>query len=404
MIALFFVTLAGLAAFVRPPTYQGTAILFLDERYNSSQGFDLALQAGELMSHHYIQMATSTPVLAQVCSGPDAGVVAPNGPCTSNALAGRVSAAPVTGTSLIAVNATGSDPTAAAALADDVAQGIIDQDREEVAQMLKPQRDYLDGELNRLNTAIQAGGSPAQLNRLEGEYATTYARRQDLMLEEFRLGGNLSLVQLADPPVKPIDPDPKKYLLAGLVAGLLAAILAALWMELRDDRLREPGQLAKATGVPFVMAVPASRNGAINSDGQTYAGLMALYPRLRTILVTAASAGDQAGIGAERLAAIAAEAGQGVLVVPADAYANRPSPEPLEVTLVAAPSPATSARAIMLARSSDVAVVVATKGVTSFAAAERTAALLRRAGTDVAAAILLPPTTTTRHKGNGRDR
>jgi capsular polysaccharide biosynthesis protein len=402
-VALFFVALAGLAAFVRPPTYQGTAILFLDERYNSSQGFDLALQAGELMNHHYIQMATSTPVLAQVCSGPDAATVAPNGPCTSNALAGRVNAASVTGTSLIAVNATGPDPTAAAALANDVAQGIVDQDHQEVAQMLKPQSDYLDAELKRLSTAIQAGGSPAQLNSLEGEYATTYARRQDLALEEFRLSGNLSLIQPADPPFKPIDPDPRKYLLAGLVTGLLAAMLVALWRELRDDRLREPEQLAQAAGVPFVMAVATSRNASMNSGGQAYAGLVALYPRLRRILVTAASAGDQARIGAERLAAIAAEAGQEVRVVPAEAYHERPPSEPLEVTLVAAPSPDISARAVMLARSSDVAVVVATTGVTHFGAAERTAALLRRAGTDVAAAILLPPTSTAGRNGKGRE-
>jgi hypothetical protein len=43
------------AAIVRPPVYQGTALLFVDERFNSSQGFDLALQAGELLSAHFIQ-------------------------------------------------------------------------------------------------------------------------------------------------------------------------------------------------------------------------------------------------------------------------------------------------------------------------------------------------------------
>jgi Mrp family chromosome partitioning ATPase len=184
---------------------------------------------------------------------------------------------------------------------------------------------------------------------------------------------------------------------------LLAAMLVALWRELRDDRLREPEQLAQAAGVPFVMAVATSRNRSMNSGGQAYAGLVALYPRLRRILVTAASAGDQARIGAERLAAIAAEAGQEVRVVAAEAYHERPPSEPLEVTLVAAPSPDISARAVMLARSSDVAVVVATTGVTHFGAAERTAALLRRAGTDVAAAILLPPTSTAGRNGKGRE-
>ena len=52
---------AGLFALIRPPVYQGTALLFVDERHNSSQGFDLALQAGELLSAHFIQAATSQP-------------------------------------------------------------------------------------------------------------------------------------------------------------------------------------------------------------------------------------------------------------------------------------------------------------------------------------------------------
>lgn len=257
--------------------------------------------------------------------------------------------------------------------------------------MLKPQSDYLDGELKRLNAAIQAGGSPAQLAGLESEYAATYSRRQDLALEEFRLGGNLSLVQPADPPVKAIDPDPKKYLVAGVVAGLVAGVLVALWRELRDDRISEPEDVAQAADVPFVMSTRASRNGAATTDGLAYAGLLAGHPKLRRILVTAASAGDEAQAGAERLAAIAAEAGQAVHVVSAEAYPTGAPSEPIELTVVAAPSPERSARAVLLARSVDVAVVVATRGVTHFADVERTSALLRGAGTDVSAAILLPP-------------
>jgi capsular polysaccharide biosynthesis protein len=390
LIVLFLVGLAGLAATVRPPTYQGTAVLFLDERYNSSQGFDLALQAGELMNHHYIQMATHTPVLDAVCSGPDAAIVAPNGPCTPDALADHIRAATVSGTSLVAVTASAPNPTAAATLANDVAQGVIDQDRQQVSQMLKPQSDYLDAELKRLSAAIQAGGSPTQLNVLQGEYATTYKQRQDLAVEEFRLAGNLSLIQRAEPPAEPVDPDPKKYLLAGLVAGTLVAFLIALWLELRDDRLREPGQLAQAAGARFVMSVPASRNGASTSNGLAYAGLLSLHPRLHTVLVTAASAGDRAHAGAEQVAAVAAQAGQRVSIVPAQDYDLEAPSDPLDLLVVAAPSPDTSARAVLLARSSDAAVVVATRGVTRFGDVERTSALLRSAGADVAAAILLP--------------
>ena len=403
-IVVIVVGLAGLASIVRTPTYEATATLFLDERYNSSQGFDLALQAGELMSHHYIVMASSPPVLDAVCSSPDATVVSPNVPCDAAALGGHVRAALVTGTSLISITANGPNPSAATALANDVAQGVIDRDQQDVAQMLKPQSDYLDAELQRLSAAIQAGGSPTQLDQLRAEYAATYAKRQDLALEQFRLGGDLSLIERANPPTKPIDPDPRKYLVAGLVAGAVIAALVGLWLELRDDRLREPGQLARAAGARFVMALPAAPNGTWTSGGLAYAGVLALHPGLRSVLVTAASAGDQAQAAAERLAAVAREAGQSVVIVQADEYDLAAPPKSVDLTLVAAPSPDTSPRAVLLARSSDVAVLVATTGMTHFADAERTSTLLRSAGTDVVAAILLPPVKRAGSNGKGPRR
>jgi hypothetical protein len=129
-----------------------------------------------------------------------------------------------------------------------------------------------------------------------------------------------------------------------------------------------------------------------------------MHPHLQTLLVAAASASDQAQVGAEHLAAVAVEAGQGVLIVPAiTADAGVPR-EPVDLTIFAAPSPDASARAVLLARSSDAAVVVATKGVTRFADAERTSALLRSAGTDVVAAILLPKAKRIGSNGKGAHR
>src|ERR1700730_8853519 len=69
-------TLIGLAAalvatMVRPPTYQGAAMLNLDTSQNASQGFDVALQADQFLSQRYIQMATSAPVLDPVCAAPN---------------------------------------------------------------------------------------------------------------------------------------------------------------------------------------------------------------------------------------------------------------------------------------------------------------------------------------------
>ena len=118
----------------------------------------------------------------------------------------------------------------------------------------------------------------------------------------------------------------------------------------------------------------------------------------------AASTGDQAQAAAERLAAVAREAGQRVVIVQADEYDLEAPPKSLDLTLVAAPSPDTNPRAVLLARSSDVAVLVATTGITHFADAERTSTLLRSAGTDVVAAILLPPAKRAGSNGKGPHR
>ena len=46
---------AGVAAIVRPASYQGTAVLFVDKRFDSSNAFDISLQRGQPLSDHFIQ-------------------------------------------------------------------------------------------------------------------------------------------------------------------------------------------------------------------------------------------------------------------------------------------------------------------------------------------------------------
>src|SRR5258706_519124 len=86
---------------------------------------------------------------------------------------------------------------------------------------------------------------------------------------------------------------------------------------------------------------------------------------------------------------------------------KNPAPAPAPrgaMALLAAQPPDTSPRTVLLARSSDVAVLVATTGMTHFADAERTSTLLRSAGTDVVAAILLPPVKRAGSNGKGSHR
>jgi Mrp family chromosome partitioning ATPase len=212
-------------------------------------------------------------------------------------------------------------------------------------------------------------------------------------VEEFRLAGNLTVIQAALTPVKAVDPDPVRYVVAGLVLGLVLGLVVVLLVEYFDDRLLDPEQLGRATGTGLVVKVPKPPRNARLGDrpapfALAHAHLMALQHPFHMLLVTGATARDPADGVASELAAAAAEAGQQVAVIPSDArdLARR---SPADLTVIAAPSPETSARVVRLAAAGGPVIVVATAGRTRFREAQRTAELLRQAGGQVVAAVLV---------------
>ena len=440
---------AGVASIVRPPTYQGTALLFVDERFNSSQGFDLALQAGELLSAHFIETATSRPVLERACSGKYFDTPATVGyACSPEGLLASVTANTVRGTSWIAVNVNSRSAPESAALANAVARAMIDQNQADIEQLLAPTKSFLEGELNRLQTAIAAeqaqiaqlqkqsnpnsfNGSnsaaiaahQATLSLLQSQYSATYARIQDLVIEQNRLAGSLTEVQTATIPNKPIDPDPLRYLLAGLLAGLCLGLAAVLIIDRFDDRIFDTEALARAAGTRLVVEVgPRPRT----ESGRTFepyalarASLVAQHPTLTKVLVVAASSRDHVRRVASALGMAGVKAGQTVLVVDAQAHnyvmhqqsgrngskmtivsthSNGDTRIPVDaiadpegkydLTIMSAPSPDVDPTAVSLARMADVAIIVATAAKTRFSEARRTADSLRMAGVEVVASIL----------------
>lgn len=449
IVALFTAT-AGVASLVRTPVYQGSALLVVDERFNSSQGFDLALQAGELLSSHYIQIATSQPVLERACSGKYFDTAASFGvTCSAKELTPRVSANTVSGTTWIAVNAKAATPNESAVLANAVARAMMDQDQADVDQLLAPTRTYLDGELKRLTTAIGAEQTAiAELQRravpatavraqqaaiathqttlilLQTQYSATYARRQDLVLEQNRLAGSLTLGQQAVEPSHPFDPDPLRYLAVGLIAGLCVAFAAILLVDRFDDRLFETGALSEAAGTPLVVAI-SNRGGrrsgrALDPYALARANLLAQNPGLTKLLVVAASVRDRVRPVSAGLGIACVQAGLRVLVVDAESQSyvmhqqavrngsrmtiisaaaagdSRVAQEALadeqekyDLTILSAPSPDSDPTAVSLARTADAAIVVATARRTRSSDVRRTADALRMAGIKVSASVFV---------------
>jgi uncharacterized protein involved in exopolysaccharide biosynthesis len=435
--------IAGLAAIIRPPVYQGTALLFVDQRFNSSQGFDISLQAGGPLSDHFIQTSTSLPVLVRACSRTYFDTPALSGfSCTATSLMPRVSANTVSSQDWIAVNVTAGSAAEAAALATAVARAMVDYNQADIDKLLTPTKNYLDAELKRLGGDVQTeqatiaqlqtapghqdatASHQANLNLLQSQYLSTYARIQDLVIEENRLAGSLKLDQPAVPPLNPVDPDPVRYLAVGLVAGMCVALLAVALVDRFDDRLFDTEALSMATGTRLVLAVTSRDSATLsrrasNPYAMARTNLLALHPDLTKVLVVAASSRDLVRPVGAGLGTAAVKAGQKVLLVdpdastyvmqqqsghdgprmtilsaPADGETLDVSGAPTDadgtydLTIILTPPPETYPSAISMARVGDIAIVVATAGATRFSDVKRTTETLRLAGIRVDASIL----------------
>jgi capsular polysaccharide biosynthesis protein len=441
VLAIVFTFLAG-AGFlsVQSPVYAATALIYLDVS-RTAPGFDEGAQAGELMQHDLIVLSTSRSVLQEACAAPDVR-------CTDDeraapeTLAGRIAVTADRGTSTLGVTAQAPTATEAAALANAVAQAMLEQDKAEVVRLFKPARDDLQVQLANLGAAMDkeqkqlrasfpgssaAAAHEAQLTSLQLQYSAVFGRLQDLAEQQDRLTTAATISQSALPPVSPQSPNRLRYLLAALVAGLVVGVLAALLAQRFDDRIHDGEALARATNTPLALAVrPARRRSpGLQPYSLALGRVLAGSPRAQTVLVTAASARDNSAAVAIGLGEAALDAGQRVVVV----HSNGHSPAPPQLTegdgpgmtsiaaassshadidaalasasahsngdsartciLVAVPSPETSPAAMVLGRTAKRAVLTATAGVTRFQDARRTADLLRLSGVDVVAAILL---------------
>lgn len=323
---------------LRPRVYEASAGIYLDTS-RAAPGFDTGLGAGELLQHDFILLAGSRPVLLQACAAPGVSCSPTELAAPETSLAKRVAVSVYRGSSMLAVSAKSPDPAEAAALANAVAQAILDHDRAEVARLFKPTVDALQKQLTQLDAAITAeqlalqkspaassaaAGHQAQMTRLQAQYASTFTKLQDLNQTQNNLTNVATIVEPAIPPTRPQAPDPPRYLLAGLIAGLCLAVLLALVVERLDTRILDADGLARAAGIPVVLTATRIERRLPSPEHRPYAvalaSLMARWPDARTLMVTAASARDHSDAVATGLGTVAAHAGQRVVVVQGDQH------------------------------------------------------------------------------------
>ena len=328
--------LAGGLLSLRPKVYEASAAIYIDAARGASS-VDAGLATGDLIQHDFIVMATTRPVLSQACATPDVSCSPAEVAAPETVLAPRISVNVFRGTSMLTVGAKAPNPADAAALANAVAQAMIDHDKAEIVRLMKPTLDGLQKQLTQISTAIAgeeqalqhspaasstAAAHQAELTRLQAQYAATFVRQQDALQMQDHLTSVATIVQPATPPTRPAAPDPPRYLLAALVAGVVVAVLIALLLERLDDRIYDADGLARAAGIPLALTAGRSRRWLPSREQSPYAltlaRVLAKAPDARSILVTAASARDSSDQVASSLGIAAEQAGHRVVLVRGD--------------------------------------------------------------------------------------
>jgi capsular polysaccharide biosynthesis protein len=440
---------AALTARQRPPTYQATATLNLDSTQSLGQGFDTALQSDQFLSQRFIQLSGSRTVLQQACTttrikGCDPALLAKQVSATNSRATGLIDVSVKSGSPKDAASL-------ANAIADEVvrqnraqADAYLDPTRSLLQNQLKQQDDRVQSIRGQI-TSVQRSGvtegavanntAPllAELNTAQSQYAGTFTKLQDLDVVKSRLQSLLSVQQRALPPTIPIDPNVPVYLAVGLLAGLLVGFLAALLAERLDGRIRDSGELAEATGSQLVLEMPKppSRRGdgdhgdrEAASYALAHASMLVRQEGVRSVLVVAATLDDpvdDVGLG---LARAAADFGDRVLVLQSSGGGNGgkvpgasdgsqrssslertsqvvveavakedvsrelTTADGFDLIIACTPPPGYSSNAMSIVTSTDLAIVVATRGHTRFKDARWASEILRHTGVPVAGAIL----------------
>lgn len=267
------VVLLGVAAYfgskLMKPIYQSTALVQIGFSSANNQTDYNSLLASDQLVQTETTLATSDTVFREVAKHYQG--------LTASALSKEVTASPRTNTQLFEIDVTDPSPVRAAALANDIA-----------------------------NTLIQ----------------------QQTQMEQTNF---LFLVQPARSDSSPVQPNVRLNTAAGLLAGLLLGLALALLFEQLDTHVRTSEEISQLLGRPEMASIlqakpkedlidPAENN--TNAEAyrilRTNIGFAEIDKPLRTILVTSATPGDGKSLVAVNLAIFMARAGRNTLLIEAD--------------------------------------------------------------------------------------
>lgn len=346
LIVICFI-LVGLGAYIGsrliPPTYQSTALVQVAIRSsnNNTQADYNSLLASDQLVQTEAQLAVSDPVLR---------VVASHYPgLTVEQLSKAVTSTAKPNTQLFEIAVQDGNPKQAAALANDIATTLIQQQlqvvqqdnsqsQQQIQQELTSTRQQIDITTSKI-AALQAKGAnqtqiavlQAELAGLQQHYSQWQTILAQLELTQAQSGDFLRIAQPAQPAPIPVRPNRLLNTGAGFLLGLLLGIFLAIILERLDTRIRTPEALSQLLGWSVLATISQAdrKEDAINPTGRnsnveayrilrTSIGFAAIDKPLRTMVVTSALPLDGKSVISANLAIFMAKAGKNTLLIDAD--------------------------------------------------------------------------------------
>jgi succinoglycan biosynthesis transport protein ExoP len=191
------------------------------------------------------------------------------------------------------------------------------------------------GEAQVLNrTGIEYGALQRDAEANRQMFESLLKRTQETGISEELKSGNIRVVDPAETPRGPVSPNTFNNLLIALLGGLALAVGLAFAFEYGDDRIKNPDELKKNLGLPFLGMVPALFDKSIttplingnapNMFGESFRSIRTnvLFSSAdegsRLIVVTSSAPGEGKTAVSTNLSVALAQAGHRVLLVDAD--------------------------------------------------------------------------------------
>jgi capsular exopolysaccharide synthesis family protein len=272
--------LAGVSGYLAvsrmPRIYQATTTVVVGQSLEKTSPTYTDISISQQLAQTYLNMATRRPILEGAADALGLQYVP---------WAGNISARIVPGTQFLEISVLDSDPERARALADAIAQQLIEQTPEELSQD-SDRRTFIQTQLQNLEENIQATeeeikAEQAKLDaansaRAIQQYQTNIAALQQKLasyqssyaslLQTVQGGTNyIAVFEPALTPQQPISPQVRQTVLLAAAVGLVLAVGGALLIEFLDDTVKEPDDLQRTADLSTLGSI-ARMNGKENSD------------------------------------------------------------------------------------------------------------------------------------------